>query len=148
VTERLLALAVVTASGIYLLSALGLPLGTIARPGAGFFPMWIGLFGAVFAMVWTVMTLRRTSAAARVLTIGTDARGRVVATAAALVGFCFVLPWVGYPVAALGFVAAALRWLGASWRASLLIALGSAIASYYLFAVLLSVPLPPGLLFD
>jgi hypothetical protein len=38
--------------------------------------------------------------------------------------------------------------LGARWIPALLIALASAVASHYLFAVLLGVPLPGGLLLD
>jgi hypothetical protein len=147
-TERLLALAVVAASGVYLLNAWPLPMGTGARPGAGFFPLGIGLFGIAFALVWTVSAFRRAPAAAGTALIPVEARGRVVATTAALVGFCLLLPWVGYPVAALVFAAGSLRWLGAPWRAALVIGVASAAISYYLFAVLLSVPLPRGVLFD
>ena len=58
-TERLLALVVVAASGAYLLSAWPLPAGTTARPGAGFFPLAVGAFGALMALVWTVSAFRR-----------------------------------------------------------------------------------------
>jgi hypothetical protein len=148
VTERLLALAVVAASGLYLLNAWPLPQGTMARPGAGFFPLGIGLFGIAFALAWTASTFRRAPAAAGTAAIAAEARGRVVATAAALVGFCLLLPWVGYPAAALVFAAGSLRWLGAAWRIALVVGVASAAASYYLFAVLLSVPLPRGILLD
>jgi hypothetical protein len=147
-TERLLALAVVAAGGLYLLNALPLPLGTMARPGAGFFPLGIGLFGIAFALAWTASAFRRAPAAAGTAAIPAEARGRVVTTTAALVGFCLLLPWVGYPAAALVFAAGSSRWLGAPWRAALVIGLAGAAASYYLFAVLLSVPLPRGILLD
>src|SRR5882762_8702078 len=98
-TERLLALVVVAASGAYLLSAWPLPAGTTARPGAGFFPLAVGAFGALMALVWTVSAVR-------------------------------------------------LRWLGAGWGSALVIGLASAAISCYLFGVVLSVPLPRGILFD
>jgi hypothetical protein len=44
--ERLVALAVLAASGVYLANALPLPQGTAARPGPGFFPLAVGVFGA------------------------------------------------------------------------------------------------------
>ena len=148
-TERLLAMLVVAASGAYLLSALALPSGTPARPGAGFFPVAIGAFGAVMALGWTMTAFRRARApAARAERAPVEHRVRVVATAGALVGFCFLLPWAGYPVAALVFVTLLLRWLGAGWRAALVTGLASAAVSYYLFGVLLSVPLPRGILLD
>jgi len=142
------ALLVVAASGAYLLSGLALPLGTTARPGPGFFPLAIGAFGAIMALVWTAAAFRRTPEVTGEPGIAADARGRVVATAVALVGFCFLLRWVGYPVAALAFMTLLLRWLGAGWRSALVTGIASAAVSYYLFGVLLNVPLPHGFLFD
>jgi putative tricarboxylic transport membrane protein len=146
--ERLLALAVVAASGVYLFNALPLPHGTPARPGAGFFPLGVGVFGATLALAWTVSAFRRGSTAAGDHPVPTEGRGRVAATAGALVGFCLLLPWAGYPVTALVFTVLSLRWLGAQWKAALGIGLASAVTSYYLFAVLLGVPLPHGVLLD
>jgi putative tricarboxylic transport membrane protein len=146
--ERLLALAVVAASGVYLLNALPLPHGTAAKPGAGFFPLGVGVFGATLALAWTVSAFRRASTAVSDHPAPTEARGRVMATAGALVGFCLLLPWAGYPIAALVFTTLSLRWLGAQWKAALVIGLASAVTSYYLFAVLLGVPLPHGRLLD
>lgn len=148
-TERLVALAVVAASGAYLMSGLALPIGTIARPGPGFFPLAIGAFGAIMALVWTAAAFRRApEAAATEPATPPDARGRVVATAAALIGFCLLLRWAGYPIAALAFVTLLLRSLGAGWRAAVVTGVASAAVSYYLFGVLLDVPLPRGFLFD
>jgi putative tricarboxylic transport membrane protein len=140
---------VVAASGGYLLSAWPLPHGTMARPGAGFFPLGVGAFGAVLALVWTVSVFRRAPASrAAEQRAPVEGFGRVVATAGSLAGFCLVLPYAGYPVAAAVFTAVLLRWLGAGWRSALVIGLASAALSYYLFGVVLSVPLPRGILFD
>ena len=68
----------------------------------------------------------------------------MIASVAALVGFCLVMPWIGYPLSALAFVAIVLQRLGSRWPAALAIAVASAAGSYYLFAVLLDVPLPRG----
>jgi hypothetical protein len=68
----------------------------------------------------------------------------VIVSVIALVAFCLVLPWIGYPAAAFGFVAVVLRYLGAGWTAALLTGVLSAAGSYGLFAVLLDVPLPRG----
>jgi len=67
-----------------------------------------------------------------------------VITVLALVAFCLVLPWVGYPAAAFGFVAVVLRSLGARWTTALVTGALSSAGSYGLFAVLLDVPLPRG----
>jgi hypothetical protein len=68
----------------------------------------------------------------------------VLSTIAVLVAFCLAMPWVGYPVAAFGFVVFLLHRLGSGWRSALIIGALSAAASHYLFAVLLDVPLPRG----
>ena len=146
--ERLLALAVLAASGVYLANAWPLPLGTAARPGAGFFPLSVGVFGAAVALIWVLRAIRRAPAAAEGLVVPEESRRRVAAATGVLVGYCLFLPWMGYPLAAFLFVGLLLRWLGARWTAAFAIALACALASYYVFAVLLEVPLPRGLLLD
>ncbi|MGH7417315.1 MAG: tripartite tricarboxylate transporter TctB family protein, partial [Candidatus Rokuibacteriota bacterium] len=71
------------------------------------------------------------------------ARVRVFATILGLVAFCLLLPWVGYPVCAFLFIALLLRRLGgARWPGVVIIAVLGALVSYYVFGVLLGVPLP------
>lgn len=146
--ERLLALAVLAASGIYLANAMPLPAGTAARPGPGFFPLVVGGFAALVALAWVVTAFRRPAMVGDGAAPPAGGRARVTATTATLFGFCLALPWIGYPVAAFGFVAVLLRSLSAGWILALAIGLGSALGSYYLFGVLLGVPLPRGALFD
>ena len=149
--ERLVALAVLAATGVYLANAWPLSLGTTARPGPGFYPLAVGGFGAIVAACWLVGTFRRASAPAEGSTLAGDdagARARVVATGGVLVAFCLLLPWVGYAAAAFLFTGLLLRRLGAGWRGALVTAVVSAVGSWYLFGPLLGVPLPRGILFD
>jgi putative tricarboxylic transport membrane protein len=147
--ERGVALAFLLASGIYLALALSFPLGTGARPGAGFFPVAVGSFLCVVAGALVVVAWQRQGATAAPATAATrverSARGRVAAAMVGLIGFCVLLPWLGYAVTAFLFVALLLRTLGTNrWTIIVLAAVVSAAASYYLFAVLLAVPLPRG----
>jgi hypothetical protein len=146
--ERAVALAVLMACGVYLVSGWPLPLGTIARPGPGLYPLAVGVFGALVAIVWVAIAFRPVPATAGGRTPVAQGRGRVGVTAGLLAGFCFLLPWVGYPLAAFLFTGLLLRGLGARWVAALSVALASAVVSYYLFGVLLGVPLPRGPLLD
>jgi putative tricarboxylic transport membrane protein len=146
--ERLLAVAVLAAGLVYLVNAWSLPLGTAARPGAGFYPLAVGVFGAAVILAWLAEALRGSPSAGGVGAIAADARGRVLATAGLLVGFCLALPWTGYPAAAFLFTGLLLRGLGAGWATALAIGAASALASYYGFGTLLGVPLPRGILFD
>jgi hypothetical protein len=149
-SERLAALVFLVASGLYLAGALTFPLGTAARPGAGFFPVAIGVFLCAVAAGFVLVAYRRAPLATRELAgapMTADGRGRVAVTAGSLLGFCFLLPWTGYAVAAFGFVALLLRRLGGgAWPGVLAIAALSAGVSYLVFAVLLGVPLPRGVL--
>ena len=144
-TERVVALAMLAASGIYLIQALRMPLGAAARPGPGFYPVAVGAFACVVALVIAALAFRRAETVAVAEEAAPSDRRRVWLTVATLAGFCLLLPWIGYPLAALLFVATLLRQLGAGWRGALLVAALSAEGSYYLFAGLLGVTLPRGL---
>lgn len=144
---RLVPLVILVVSGFYLTQAMKLPLGTVAKPGAGFYPVAVAVFACVVALVAGARAFLSPQAVAPEAPLGvTDParRRRVAGAVGALAAFCLTLPWIGYPIAAFGFVSVVLWGLGGRWQAALLTgALGSA-ASYYLFAVLLGVPLPQG----
>lgn len=145
--ERVVSLAVLAAAGAYLSQAWALPYGTAARPGPGFFPTIVAVFACAVGLVMTAQAFRAPAAAgARGAPAADDEvrRRRVVSTVVVLVAFCLLLPWVGYAPVAFGFVAVLLRRLGSGWRPALVTGALSAVASYYLFAVLLDVPLPRG----
>jgi hypothetical protein len=144
---RLVPLVILAAFGFYLTQALKLPLGTVAKPGAGFYPVAVGVFACVVALVAGARAFLSTPAVRPEAASGaTDPaqRRRVAGAVGALAAFCLTLPWIGYPIAAFGFVSVVLWGLGGRWQVALLTgALGSA-GSYYLFGVLLDVPLPRG----
>ena len=145
-TERLAALVVLVAGGVYITLALQYPRGVAARPGAGFFPLVVGVLTCLAAVGFVVETFRRVPPRGNEL--APYARRRVLMTSGVLAFFCLALPWIGYTAATFLFVAVMLRALGAGWTLTLATAVVSAAASYYLFAVLLTVPLPGGLLFE
>ena len=144
---RLLPAVVLVAAGFYLTQALGLPRGTAARPGAGFYPVAVGVFACVVSLAATVQAFlaRRESPSVGAADPGDTGVGRRVASVAlSLAGFSLVMPWIGYPPAAFAFVTVVLRGLGGGWAMALALGVVSAAASQYVFAVLLDVPLPRG----
>ena len=144
---RLVSAVVLVAAGFYLLQALKLPLGSAARPGAGFYPVAIAVFACVVGLVATAQAFLASGAPGEVATADPDAAGvrrRVVITSLALVAFPLVMPWIGYPASAAAFVIAVMRGLGSRWSSAIAIGVAAAAASQYLFAVLLDVPLPRG----
>lgn len=143
---RAVPLVLLVAAGVYLILALRLPFGAAARPGAGFYPVIAAVFALVVALAGTASAFRGVpGAAAEAVELDAASRRRVVISVVALVAFCLVLPWVGYPAAAFAFVTVLLRYLGGRWTTALLTGALSAAGSYGLFAMLLDVPLPRGL---
>src|SRR5919109_2366669 len=144
--ERVVGLVVVLAAGIYLSAAVALPYGTTARPGAGFFPTLVGVFGCVVGITMSALAFRRPvrATAGGEATQDAAARCRALSTVAVLVGFCLLMPWTGYPLVAFGFVTVMLQRLGSAWRTAALIGAITAVVSFYVFGILLDVPLPRG----
>ncbi|HEU4371349.1 MAG TPA: tripartite tricarboxylate transporter TctB family protein [Methylomirabilota bacterium] len=143
--ERAWALGFLVASGAYLAASLAFPLGSVAKPGPGFFPVGVGVFLCAAAVALAVALFRGAAA----VTVGAGLAGRervrVLVTVGGLAGFCLLLPWLGYPACAFLFVVLVLRCLGGGrWPGVVLTAALSAFGSYYLFGVLLGVPLPRG----
>jgi putative tricarboxylic transport membrane protein len=143
VLARTVPLVLLVGAGVYLTLALQLPFGAAARPGAGFYPVIVAVFAIVVALAATASAFRGAPGAAAV-ELEADPRRRVMISVGALVAFCLVLPWVGYPAAACAFVIGVLRSLGSRWTTALLTGALSSAGSYGLFAVLLDVPLPRG----
>jgi putative tricarboxylic transport membrane protein len=145
VLARAVPLVLLAAAGVYLALALGLPFGAVARPGAGFYPVIVGVFAIVVALAATVSAFRTVPRAETdAANVDAAARRRVMISVGALAVFCLALPWVGYPAAAFAFVAVVLRYLGGRWTTALLTGVLSSAGSYGLFVVLLDVPLPRG----
>jgi hypothetical protein len=144
--ERVLALATLLGGGLFLSQALALPYGSAARPGAGFYPTLVAVFACAVGFVATVRAflVAPRTAGRQAMPLEAEPRARVLVAIVLLLAFCAFVPWIGYPLAAAGFVALLLRRLGASWQASAVTAVLSAAGSYYVFAFLLDVPLPRG----
>jgi hypothetical protein len=146
--RRAAGLIVLAVSVAYLAGSLAFPWGSAARPGPGFFPVAVGVFLCAIALTF-VFAPRVIRTATLPETMPSGARTRVMATTLALVGFTLLMPWVGFPVVAFLFAAILLKRLGGGgWTAAVIAALVSAGLSYYLFAVLLAVPLPRGVFID
>lgn len=143
---RVIGLVVVAVAGGYLTQALALPYGTAARPGAGFFPTIVAIFACAVGVIMTVRAFMTPvlPAVAREAVADRAARGRALSTMVVMTAFCLLLPWTGYTVVAFGFVAFMLQRLGSSPRAAAITGALTAAVSYYVFAVLLEVPLPRG----
>jgi putative tricarboxylic transport membrane protein len=119
-----------------------LPFGTIHSPGPGFFPWWTGVLIVLLALVLLIQALTLRSGAAG------ERPGRIAKVAALLIvlsAYTFLLDSLGYPLCTFLLVLFMLRAIDPQrWTVALGMAVITAVGSYVVFAVWLSVPLPRG----
>jgi putative tricarboxylic transport membrane protein len=136
-----LALALGTAA---IFESAKLPLGTGRSPGQGFFPWWISLVIVLLALVLLAQALTSRPSTNR------QAPGRIAKVTALLLvlaAYTFLLDFLGYLICTFLLVLFMLRATDPyRWPVALGMALLTAVGSYVMFAVWLSVPLPRGLL--
>ena len=122
-----------------------LPPGKEGAPGAGFFPVWIG---AGMILLSSVLFLRPQGAQmfGSLLPRGDEAR-RVGLVLSALILYAAVLKPVGFVIATFLLFLVLLQFYqrGRWWTAAAL-SLAAVLGSYWLFAGVFDMPLPPGLL--
>lgn len=119
-----------------------LPFGTVRSPGQGFFPWWTSVTLLLLALLLLAQALMsRPSAVIK-------ERGRISKVAALLIvlgAYLFLLDSFGYPLCTFLLVLFMLRVTDPQrWPVALSLATITAVGSYVIFAVWLSVPLPRG----
>jgi len=119
-----------------------LPFGTVRSPGPGFFPWWISGVFALLALVLSVQAVASHSSTIR------ESGGRIAKVTALLLvlaTYTFLLDFLGYLICTFFLVLFMLRASDAQrWPVALSMALLTALGSYVVFAIWLSVPLPRG----
>jgi putative tricarboxylic transport membrane protein len=119
-----------------------LPFGTVHNPGQGFFPWWTSVVIILLAMILLIQALKSRSSTAREKSVRV---ARVAGLLAALVAYTFLLDSLGYPLCTFLLVLFMLRATEPQpWTVALGMAAITAVGSYVIFAIWLSVPLPRG----
>jgi len=118
-----------------------LPFGTINSPGPGFFPWWTSALIVLLALGLMIQAPTGSSMAR-------EGPGRIAKVALLLVvlsAYTFLLDSLGYLICTFLLVLFMLRALDPQrWTVALGMAVITAVGSYVVFAVWLSVPLPRG----
>ena len=135
----------------YLLYSWQYESGTLAGPGPGFFPriLAIILIGSNLWLLLRALLRRKEGTRLRTLLEGTDARGILTAGAvvAAIILYLLILPAAGFLLASPLLVLFLARVMGGkSWIGNLLLAVISSACTYWLFWIIMRVPIPMGLL--
>ena len=142
VATMLLALA-----GYIFLAASALPFGTLRVPQTAFFPKTLALLLAVLALVLLAQTLIGNETLRHSEKIDTAGWFRIGATLVTMAGFALALEPLGYLVTTFLLMVLLLRAIETqSWRKVIAVALATSLISYAIFAWLLGVPLPAGVL--
>ena len=119
-----------------------LPFGTIHNPGPGFFPWWTSVVLVLLALVLLAQALTPRST-----TVGKGS-GRIAKVAALLIvlgAYIFLLDPLGYLLCTFLLVLFMLRAIDTQrWAVALGVAAITAVGSYVVFAIWLSIPLPRG----
>ena len=130
----------------YLGMSIQLPLGGIARPGAGVFPIVVGVLLAFtsLAAMWEGWC---TSSEEHVeLPAGRDGK-RLMVLIGALLLYILALPWLGQIVSSSLFLILLMRVLtDVGWSRIIAYALAISLSLYGVFVLVLNVPMPRGIL--
>jgi putative tricarboxylic transport membrane protein len=125
------------------LEALQVPFGSFRMPGAGFFPLLLGIVLAILALVLLATNLLGHGE--------TPTVGRSRAEIFGLIGAMFVSVWLferaGYLLTMVLFLAFTIKVLGKTgWTVAVVAALTGSVASYVLFGRVLAIAIPAGFL--
>jgi putative tricarboxylic transport membrane protein len=124
--------------------ALQVPLGTFRMPGAGFFPLALGLALGLCSILLLALSL---ASPAFESTEGWPERRDVFYLAACVIAAVWLFERAGFVLTMSLFLAATTRVLGRlSWLTAIVVALIGSIVAYVIFGRLLVIALPSGIL--
>jgi hypothetical protein len=127
-------------AGFAIVQGVALQLGTLSRPGPGFFPFWGGVVLGGLALVLLATSLGRR---ATIELSGLRSR-RLLVVVVALLGYVVLLEPLGFGTVTFLFLLLLFRLERRGWMVSAVAALGGAAASYALFQLWLKTQLPVG----
>jgi putative tricarboxylic transport membrane protein len=128
----------------YLAMGAKLPFGQMDQPGAGVFPMVVGVIMLFSSAAAVLEGWRMDPSLAIELPVGVD-RQRVVGVTGFVLGYFLLLPWVGHLLASVLFFILTIRLLSDyGWPRILITSALLSGALYLIFVRLLQVALPAG----
>jgi putative tricarboxylic transport membrane protein len=137
------AVALLALFAFFIFESFQLSLSDALGPGPGFFPFWLGVLGAILALVLLIQQLRKLEPGTDAIAFDPLGTRNVVLVLAGLIAAAAVLEAAGFRLAMAALLVYLLVVLGV--RRGLAIALFAAAGSfgvYHVFYDLLKVPLP------
>lgn len=130
-----------------LLEASKLPFGTLRTPKAGFFPFVLAIFLAVFSLILLGQTIKEKNEGGNLFGLSSGNWKKIGLAAGSLFAFAFVVEYLGYILSTFLLIAFLLRAIEPQkWWVVIALALLSSLVTYVVFSLLLSTPLPEGVL--
>lgn len=134
-------------AALTLFEASRLAFGSIRVPQTGFFPSILAILLLFFSIALLVQTCRQAVGESGEPPIKSEAWIRISITLAAMLGFALVLEKLGFLLSTFSVMLVLLRVIEPQkWPRVIAVALATALVSYFLFARLLNIPLPAGVL--
>jgi len=128
------------------LTSLKYPIGTLPKPGGGFFPLLasIVLLGLSAVFIFQSFTAKAgENSSAGSFFPGKKAAKRIFCGFAALLAYRYLIPVIGFAPATAMFIFFLEKFMeNYSWKKSIFFSLATAILSYYLFQVVLKIAMP------
>ena len=132
-------------AGWLLLEANKLAFGSIRVPQTAFFPKVLASLLLVLAIALLIQSLRQPDGGESAEKIEPEGWIRIGATLATLIGFAFVLEWLGFLLSTFLLMVLLLRAIEPqNWLRVFVIALATSLIAYLIFSWLLNIPLPAG----
>lgn len=127
---------------LYLWGALEYSLGTLAQPGPGLFPLFIG-FLLLLSSIGSLISHLSAPVEGRLEFPKRKELGRVLAVVGGTVAYVVLLPIIGHILGSILTVFIVLHSMGLpSWGLKIGLAIAVSLGSFYLFDIILQVPLP------
>ena len=127
-------------------ASLSYPIGTLQKPGGGFFPLLasvllLGLSAVFIFQSFTAKEKERFGASS--FFPGKEARQRITLGFLALLGYRYLIPLIGFASATAVFIFFLSMFLERySWKKSIFFSAATALSAYYLFQVVLKISMP------
>jgi hypothetical protein len=129
------------------LEAVQLPFGTLRAPQSGFWPLILGILLLFFSLIHFGKTLKKRVERENSFWSQSGAWKRIGLVAGSLIAFALVFEPLGYLLAVFLLMSFLLRIIKPmKWWLVVVVGLLSSVLSYLIFGVLLSTPLPSGIL--
>ena len=134
-------------AGVILLQSHSLTFGSIRTPHTGFFPSVLAVLLLLLSLMLLGQALRQSESRAHLWQVTAEGWKRIGSTLGAMIGFALLLEGIGYLLSTFIVMVFLLRAIEPQrWIVVITVALSTALISYVIFASLLGIPLPAGIL--